>query len=79
MPKASDQPRRVERVLEGEERLAQLLDRVEDLRPQQVGLRRAREALGAAVALGCPHEGGRTLASRKATSSGKTCDMDWLP
>src|SRR3954452_5344109 len=58
---ALDQPGRVVGLPEREQRLPQLLDGLEGPYPEQVFLQRADEALGAAIAFWCPHEGGRTL------------------
>src|SRR4051812_23886481 len=44
-----------------QQRLTELLDAVEGPRPEQVLLQGSDEALGAAVPLGRPHEGRRTL------------------
>src|SRR3954449_9403841 len=56
-----DEPGRVVDLPKDEQRLTELLDGVEGAHPEQVLLERADEALGAAVALGSPHEGRRTL------------------
>src|SRR5919205_1687075 len=61
-----DEPGRVVGLAEGEQRLAQLLDRGEAPHPEQVLLERAGEALGAAVALRRPHEGRRALDTEEA-------------
>ena len=53
---ALEDPGPVVGVLEGVERLAQLLDGLEAADPEQVLLERADEALGAAVAFGLAHE-----------------------
>src|SRR3954452_25535807 len=58
---ALDQPGRVVGLPEREQRLPQLLDGLEGPYPEQVFLQRTDEALGAAIAFWCPHEGGRTL------------------
>jgi hypothetical protein len=58
---ALEDPGPVVRVLEGVERLAQLLDGLESADPEEVFLERPDEALGAAVALGLTDEGGRGL------------------
>ena len=50
---------------EVQQRQAQLLDRLEGPHPEQVLLEGADEALGAAVALGLPHEAGRALDAQK--------------
>lgn len=58
-------------VLEGQERLAEFLDRVDGAHPEQVLLERADEPLGAAVALRCPDEArgaGRPQATRVLSS-----------
>ena len=64
MPQASDQPYGVAGVLEREERLAQLLESVEGLHPQEVVLQRADEALGAAVVLGSRTKAGELVAPK---------------
>src|SRR3954454_18368204 len=56
-----DQPGRVIDLPKDEQRLTELLDGVEGAHPEQVLLERADEALGAAIAFGGPHEGGRAL------------------
>src|SRR3954469_23358729 len=56
-----DEPGRVVDLPKDEQRLTELLDGVEGPHPEQVLLERADEALGAAIALGSPHKGGRTL------------------
>ena len=55
-----DQPRRVVDVPKRQKRVAQILDRVDALHPEQVLLERADEALSAAVAFRCTDEGRRT-------------------
>src|SRR3954470_8681171 len=60
-PMPFDEPSCVVDLSEGEQRLTELLDGVEGAHPEQVLLERADEALGAAVPLGSPHEGRRTL------------------
>ena len=62
---ALDQPGRVVGFPEHEQRLPQLLDGLEGPHPEQVLLQRADEALGAAIAFRCPHEGGRTVDPEK--------------
>src|SRR3954452_21108806 len=61
-----DDPGLVVGPLEGEQRPAQLLDGLEAPQPQQVLLERPDEPLGAAVALGLAHEGGRALHAEEA-------------
>jgi hypothetical protein len=56
---ALDDPGAVVGLLEGVERLAQLLDGVEAADPEKVLLESPDEALDTAVALGLAHEGGR--------------------
>src|SRR5215212_84836 len=56
-----DEPGRVVDFPKDEQRLTELLDGVEGAHPEQVLLERADEALGTAIPLGGPHEGGRTL------------------
>lgn len=56
MPKTSDQPRGAVDILEGKERLVQLLSRVEGLLPREALVQHVNEALGAAVTFECPHE-----------------------
>src|SRR3954453_16967039 len=60
-PVPFDEPGRVVDLPKDEQRLTELLDGVEGAHPEQVLLERADEALGAAVALGSPHEGRRAL------------------
>src|SRR3982750_5055511 len=54
-----DEPGRVVDLPKGQERLSKLFDAVEGAHPEQVLFERADEALGAAIPLGGPHEGGR--------------------
>src|SRR4051794_15444450 len=61
-----DDPGAVVGPLERDERQAELLDRLEAPQPQQVLLERTDEPLGAAVALGLAHEGGRALHAEEA-------------
>src|SRR4051812_42041696 len=56
-----DEPGRVVGLPEDQQGLPQLLDGVERVHPEQVLLQGPDEALGTAIALGSPHEGGRTL------------------
>src|SRR3954454_23559373 len=56
-----DEPGRVVDLPKDEQRLTELLDGVEGAHPEQVLLQGPDEALGAAVALGSPHKGGRAL------------------
>lgn len=56
-----DQPSGVIGLPKLQQGLPQLLEGAERLHLEQVLLQRADEAFGAAVALGCPDEGGRTL------------------
>src|SRR5215218_5170408 len=56
-----DEPGRVVDLAELDQRVAELLDGVEGSHPEQVLFQSADEALGAAIALRRPHEGGRTL------------------
>src|SRR4030095_12960715 len=56
-----DQPGRVIDLPKDEQRLTELLDGVKGPHPEQVLLQGSDEALGAAVPLGSPHEGRRTL------------------
>src|SRR4051794_12189477 len=56
-----DEPGRVVDLPKDDQRLPKLLDGVEGAHPEQVLLERADEALGAAISLRRPHEGGRTL------------------
>src|SRR3954464_13219608 len=56
-----DEPGRVVDLPKDEQRLPELLDGVEGAHPEQVLLQGPDEALGAAVPLRRPHEGGRTL------------------
>src|SRR3954451_24725104 len=58
---AFDQPAVVVGLAEREQRLTEFLDGLEGPHPEQVLLQGADEALGAAIAFRCPHEGGRTL------------------
>src|SRR5919199_1349081 len=53
---AADQPVAVIALLEGEERLPEVLDRGEVLDPEELFFQGADEALGAAVALRLPHK-----------------------
>src|SRR3954452_7392059 len=54
-----DEPDRVVDLPKNEQRLTELLDGVEGAHPEQVLLQGPDEALGAAIPLGSPHEGGR--------------------
>src|SRR3954465_14518976 len=54
-----DEPGRVVDLPKDEQSLTELLDGVESAHPEQVLLERADEALGAAISLRRPHEGGR--------------------
>jgi hypothetical protein len=56
-----DEPSYVVSVPELDQRLTELFGVVKGLHPEQAFLERADEAFGAAVALGCTHEGGRAL------------------
>src|SRR3954452_4961325 len=56
-----DEPDRVVDLPKADQRLTELLDGVEGAHPEQVLLQGPDEALGAAVPLGSPHEGGRAL------------------
>src|SRR4051812_5852416 len=56
-----DEPGRVVGLPEDQQGLPKLLDGVEGPQPEQVLLQGPDEALGTAIALGGPHEGGRTL------------------
>src|SRR3954462_12399180 len=56
-----DEPGRVVDLPKDEQGLTELLDGVEGTHPEQVLLQGPDEALGAAVALGSPHKGGRAL------------------
>src|SRR5687767_5098595 len=60
-----DQPGCVVAPPKGQQRLTEFLDGVEGAHPQEVLLQGSNEALGAAVALRSPHEGGRTLDAQK--------------
>ncbi len=51
-----DEPLLVVSLLEGEQRVAQLLDRREVADPEELLLERPKEALDAAVAFGLPHK-----------------------
>ena len=61
-----DQPRRVVDIPKRQKRVAQILDRVEALDPEQVLLERADEALSAAVAFRRTQEVGTFVATVKA-------------
>src|SRR3954454_7310860 len=56
-----DEPGRVVALPKNEQRLTELLDGVEGAHPEQVLFECADEALRAAIPLGGPYEGGRTL------------------
>src|SRR3954466_14996332 len=56
-----DEPGRVVDLPKDEQRLTELLDGVKGAHPEQVLLQGPDEALGAAIPLRGPHEGGRTL------------------
>src|SRR5205814_4617500 len=58
---AFDQPSGVVGLTEREQRVAKVLDCIEGPDPQEVLLERSDEALGAAVSLGRPDEGGRAF------------------
>src|SRR3954469_14266113 len=58
-PVPFDEPGGVVALPKVEQRLPKLLDGVEGPHPEQVLLERADEALGAAISLRRPHEGGR--------------------
>src|SRR3954465_14949099 len=60
-PVPFDEPGGVVDLPKVEQRLPKLLDGVEGTHPEQVLLEGANKALRAAVALGSPHEGRRTL------------------
>ena len=72
---ALDQPGRVVGFPECEQRLPQLLNRLEGPHPEQVFLQRANEALGAAIAFRCPDEGGRTLDAEEGDFILEASDM----
>src|SRR3954467_11143534 len=55
-----DEPGRVVDLSKDEQRLTELLNGVEGPHPEQVLLQGPNEALGAAIPLRRPHEGGRT-------------------
>src|SRR3954464_861543 len=59
-PVPFDEPGRVVELPKNEQRLTELLDGVEGAHPEQVLFECAEKALGAAIPLGGPHEGGRT-------------------
>src|SRR3954449_13594512 len=61
-----DEPGRVIELPKDEQRLTKLFDAVKGPHPEQVLLERADEALGAAVPLGSPHEGGRACDAQEA-------------
>src|SRR3954470_3977795 len=54
-----DEPGRVVDLAKDQQGLTEVLDGVEGAHPEQVLLERANEALGTAIPLGSPHEGGR--------------------
>src|SRR3954470_13985109 len=56
-----DEPGGVVDLAKDQQGLTEVLDGIEGPHPEQVLLQGADEALGAAVALGGSHEGGRTL------------------
>src|SRR3954469_2441424 len=60
-----DEPGCVVALPKVEQRLPKLLDGVEGPHPEQVLLERADEALGAAISLRRPHEGGRACDAQK--------------
>src|SRR3954451_11140445 len=60
-PVPFDEPGCVVGLAEGQQRLPKLLDGVEGAHPQEVLFQGPDEALGTAIALGGPNEGGRTL------------------
>src|SRR3954451_10011056 len=61
-----DEPACVVDLPKDEQRLTELLDAVEGPHPEQVLLERANEALGTAIPLGSPHEGGRACDAQKS-------------
>src|SRR5690349_20337535 len=60
-----DQPSGVVALAEREQRLAQILDRVEGLHPQEIFLQGSDEAFGTGIALGRADEGGRALGTEE--------------
>jgi len=60
-----DQPSGVVGLAESEQRLAQILDRVEGLHPQEIFLQSSDEAFGTAITLGRADEGGRALGTEE--------------
>src|SRR3954468_18071359 len=64
-PVPFDEPGGVVDLPKVEQRLPKLLDGVEGTHPEQVLLERADEALGAAISLRRPHEGGRACDAQK--------------
>src|SRR4029453_7732262 len=60
-PVPFDEPACIVDLPKGQQRLTELLDGVEGSHPQEVLLQGPNEALGAAISLGGPHEGGRAL------------------
>src|SRR3954467_1770270 len=65
-PVPFDEPACVVDLPKDEQRLTELLDAVEGPHPEQVLLERANEALGTAIPLGSPHEGGRACDAQKS-------------
>jgi hypothetical protein len=76
---ALDDPGPVVGVLEGMERLAQLVDGGEAADPEQVLLERADEAFGTTIALGLATKAGEGSMPRKASSVWKSWATYWLP
>src|SRR5215831_3805626 len=60
-----DQPSGVVALAESEQRLAQILDGVESLHPQEIFLQGSDEAFGTAIALRRADEGGRALGTEE--------------
>ena len=73
-----DQPSGVVALAERVQRLAQILDRVEGLQPQEIFLQGSDEAFGTAIALGCA-KAGELSAPRNSSSLWKASDMYWDP
>src|SRR3954469_2655544 len=64
-PVPFDEPGGVVDLPKDQQRLTEFLDAVEGAHPEQVLLQGPNEALGAAVPLGSPHEGGRACDAQK--------------
>ena len=74
-----EEPLVVVAVAEGEQGLAQVLDRGEVLPPEELFFTGADEALGTAVALRFPHEGLAAGDPQEAELGWKCWLMHWLP